>query len=132
MQKNRYTYALWKRFVAACMLLSLLLQTFQSFAIVGDYYLNTSAYAKNCINKARPQMHCNGKCQMMKKLKQEEKKSAQSPEKTANKNIIISSKSFFTTLTFLYTGKVILYSSMLPSFPVNRSYPFFHPPGSTC
>lgn len=118
--------------MAACMLLSLLLQTFQGFAIVGDYYLNTSAFAKNCINKARPQMHCNGKCQMMKKLKQEEKKSAQNPEKNVNKNEVLSSKSFFTTLSFLYTGKMIPYNSMLLSFPVNRSYPFFHPPGSSC
>jgi hypothetical protein len=118
--------------MAACMLLGLLLQTFQGFAIMGDYYLNTSAYAKNCINKARPQMHCNGKCQMMKKLKQEEKKSAQSPEKNTNKNSILSSKSFFTTLSFLYTGTVIPYISMLPLSPVSRSYPFFHPPGSNC
>lgn len=118
--------------MAACMLLSLLLQTFQVFAIVGEYYLNTSAYAKNCINKARPQMHCNGKCQMMKKIKQEEKKSAQVPEKSFNKNEVISSKSFFTTLSFLYTGRMIPYIGLLPSFPVSRSYPFFHPPGSAC
>ncbi|MDE3253183.1 MAG: hypothetical protein KGO92_10285 [Bacteroidota bacterium] len=129
MQKTRYIFPFWKRLMAACMLVSLLLQTFQVFAVVGDYYLNTSAYAKNCINKARPQMHCNGKCQMMKKIKQEEKKSARNPEKPENKNPVISSKSFFASLTFLYRGKTIPYIGLLPGFPVNRSYPIFHPPG---
>ena len=31
-------------------------------------------YAKNCINKARPKLHCNGKCQMMKKMRKRKKK----------------------------------------------------------
>ena len=47
-----------------------------------DYYANTAAYAKKCINKAKPAMHCNGKCQMMKQLQQEEKNEQQD---TANK-----------------------------------------------
>jgi hypothetical protein len=56
-------------------------QTFSKGLIVANYYANTSAYAKNCINKVKPQMHCNGKCQLMKKLKQEENKDSQNPER---------------------------------------------------
>lgn len=56
-----------------------------------DYFTNTGAYAKNCENKARPAMHCNGKCQMMKKLKQEDKKDAENSERKAeNKNEVIT------------------------------------------
>ena len=33
-----------------------------------DYYLNTGNYLENCINKDRPQLHCNGHCQLMTKM----------------------------------------------------------------
>ena len=36
--------------------------------------MNRNFIARNlCINKAKPKFHCNGKCQMMKRLAQEEK-----------------------------------------------------------
>lgn len=46
-------------------------------------------------------MHCNGKCQMMKKIKQEEKKNAQAPEqnKQSKNEIPLSSRSYFPTIT---------------------------------
>jgi hypothetical protein len=34
--------------------------------------VNLEAYKKACVNKAKPMMHCNGKCQMLKKLKKQE------------------------------------------------------------
>jgi hypothetical protein len=44
-------------------------------------------------------LHCNGKCQLAKKLKQQEKKEQQNPElKLENKNEIFSSRSFFSLL----------------------------------
>jgi hypothetical protein len=108
---------------------ALLFQTINKGCIVWSYYINTSAYAKNCINKSKPQLHCNGKCQMMKKLKQEEKKDAQSPERKQGQDEIISSKSFFTTV-------IPARSSLRFRYPVARcndlrdmSYDFFHPPG---
>ena len=109
----------------------MLLQTFSSAIIVVDYYANTGDYAKNCENKYVPQMHCNGKCQLMQKLKKEEKKEQQNPErKLENKNEIpLSSKSFFATLPTPgeHTNKI--------NFPVYTcgktikvSLTFFHPP----
>ncbi|HTL10240.1 MAG TPA: hypothetical protein VL307_18325 [Chitinophagaceae bacterium] len=96
-----------------------------------DYYTNTAAFAKNCENKARPMMHCNGKCQMMKKLKEEEKKEQQAPErKNSHKIEIVSSKSFFTSFVFAD------FSTLQPIFSFYH-FPFstgfypdiFHPPG---
>ena len=55
--------------------------------IVADYYTNTNKYAKNCINKARPQLHCNGKCQMMKKIREQEKKEKEEAEKKSENKI---------------------------------------------
>jgi len=109
-----------------------LAQTFSGNLILLDYYANTSKYAKNCENKATPTMHCNGKCQMMKKMQQEEKKDQENPErKSENKNeIILSTKSFFATVappcSTLSKSKKLLPSSDGKS--IDRSFDIFHPP----
>ena len=46
--------------------------SFSYYAVVADYYLDTAAYIQNCINKNKPSMHCNGMCQLHKKLKQQQ------------------------------------------------------------
>lgn len=80
-----------KRLIAFTLLLAFLAGTFSRLFVVADYYAFTSKYAKKCVNKARPAMHCNGKCQMMKKLKAEEKQESGSSEKkseTSHFNLI--------------------------------------------
>ena len=64
------------------------------------YYSNREAFARECVNKSRPQLHCNGQCLLMKKLKQEENKDKQNPERRAeNKNeVVLSSHSSFPSL----------------------------------
>ena len=58
--------------MASILLLAFMASSFCRAVIVMDYYANTGVYAKNCENKARPKMRCNGKCQMMKRLAAEE------------------------------------------------------------
>ncbi len=70
-----------KQFLCALLLLAFSCQVFNRACIVTSYYTNTAAYLKNCENKAKPMLHCNGKCQMLKKLKAEEKKDQQNPER---------------------------------------------------
>jgi hypothetical protein len=41
---------------------------------VADYYINPTAYIKNCENKAKTKLNCKGKCQMSKKIKEEERR----------------------------------------------------------
>jgi hypothetical protein len=56
------------------------LQTFSSFVIQANYYLNKDYIAKVlCINREKPKMHCNGKCYLAKKLKEQERQEQQSP-----------------------------------------------------
>jgi len=52
-----------------------------------EYYTNTAAFAKNCENKAKPTLHCNGKCQMMKKMQAAESKQQQMPERKMDNKI---------------------------------------------
>src|SRR4051794_33453797 len=59
------------------LLLVLLTQTFSKWVVVVEYRLNKNFIAQNlCINKARPKLHCNGKCQMMKRLTAEEEQNS--------------------------------------------------------
>jgi hypothetical protein len=61
--------------------MALLAQSFNKALIVADYLANTARYAQNCVNKAKPQKRCHGKCQMIKRLAAEEKKEGQNPER---------------------------------------------------
>ena len=112
-------------------LVAFLTQTFRQTAIIGGYYADNQAYAKNCINKAKPQLHCNGKCQLMKKLKQEEKKDQQNPERRGNgKENVLSSKSFFAVVSMINLSFINSYSYYHSAIPVSRAADFFHPPGA--
>jgi hypothetical protein len=120
-----------KKLAAAILLVSFIFGSFGRTAIVVDYYTNTAAFAKNCINKSRPMLHCNGKCQMMKKLRQEEKKDDANPDrKTDNKNEVLSSKSFFATYTHCSFSLPSNIPGILIQKPVDRHYALLRPP--TC
>ena len=112
-------------------MLAFLAQTFSKSFIVADYYMNTGAFAKNCVNKAKPKMHCNGKCQMMKKLKEQEKKEEQVPERKAELKIdVLSSKSFFTTLSVPVTVEHIVFGDLPDRSLVEMPRFILHPPGA--
>jgi len=119
-----------KQLVPIFLLIAFATQTFNQGVIVLSYYANPSSFAVKCENKARPMMHCNGKCQMMKELKQEEKRDGANGElKLSLKVDPPSSKSFFPSLqvfalqciqpTTQYSS-VILSDGNLPGI--------FHPP----
>ena len=67
------------KFAAATILILLIMtQTFSKWMLILNYQVNKNYIAaKLCENKARPQLHCNGQCLLMKKMKAaEEKESA--------------------------------------------------------
>jgi hypothetical protein len=122
--------AVFKQIAAILLLLAFAIQTFSGGFVVLNYYTNTAAFAKNCINKARPKMHCNGKCQMMKKLKEEEKKDQQLPErKVENKIEVLSSKSFFYSSATAFSVIASKATTVEKDYPLTDiSYSFFRPP----
>lgn len=123
---------IYRQLTAFFLLAAFLAQTFSRTFVIADYYTNTAKYAANCENKARPKMHCNGKCQMMKKLKQEEKKDQENPErKSENKNeVLLSSKSFFASLVIpaLQLKPIKKYPGTFNAISTDRSLDIFHPP----
>src|SRR5262245_61157718 len=92
-------------------------QTFSRFFIVMDYQLNKEYIAKNlCVNKEKPKMQCNGKCHMMKKLAQEEKKDQENPErKSENKFEAVP----FHNTRFILTGSNTLPAVIYPELAIN-------------
>ncbi len=120
---------LYKQLTAFIFLAAFLTQTFSRPFIVVDYYTNTKAYAKNCENRANLKMHCNGKCQMMKKLKQEENKDKQNPNRKGdNKDEVLSFKSFFPSIQIIVTTFKKKFPAIKASFAINRNSDIFHPP----
>lgn len=120
---------MFKKITASILLLAFVSQTFAGPFIMLDYFMNTAAYAKNCINKAKPKMHCNGKCQAMKKIQEEEKKEQQNAEeKAASKMQVLSSRSSFCQVQPA-TVIILKATTFEKQYPLTDiSYAFFHPP----
>jgi hypothetical protein len=124
--------AFLKFIVATILLLSFAAQTFTKDLIILDYYTNTAAYEKDCVNKDKPMMHCCGRCQLKKRLQQEENNEKQNAEeRSANKNQTLSSRSFFATVPLAYQ---LSYSNNYPQLSCGKEIKmprsFFHPPGA--
>jgi hypothetical protein len=125
-----YLCAMFKQTAAFFLIVAFTIQMFSSGFVMFSYYTNTAAFAKDCVNKATPKMHCNGKCQVMKKLKEQEKKDQQVPErKQENKTEPLSSKSFFYSLENNFSAIAPKAVSAHKNAPLNDiAYSFFHPP----
>ncbi|MEO8768468.1 MAG: hypothetical protein ABI402_00220 [Ferruginibacter sp.] len=121
-----------KRLTATVLLLAFVVQTFSAPFIRLDYYFNQADYAKNCVNKKRPKMHCNGQCQVMKKIQEEEKQQQQTDErKMGSKVDVLSSKSFFVTTTDLFfQTTAIIYFTQNNDATIQVARLIFHPPSA--
>src|ERR1700733_11717055 len=106
------------------------IETFGNLFMVAGYYINTPAYAANCINKDNPQMHCNGKCQLQKKLNEENNKDKQNTDRRNDVGIeVLSSKSFFAFVQAPFKPAITKeYFIKNTGTPVDHSFQFFHPP----
>ncbi len=125
---------LFKRIISAVFLLIFTCQTFDKNLISLNFYANQNYIAHNlCENRTKPQLHCNGKCQLQKKLNQEDSKDKQNPERRINNsNEVISSKTFFAILNLPVTTiiKKQYSTTTATGIPVDQSLSFFHPPES--
>jgi hypothetical protein len=119
-----------KKILACILLMAFGTQTFGNNLFLLEYQVNKARFAKNCVNKARPQMHCNGQCQLMKKLRQQQKKDEQNPErKLENRTEVLTFSSNFVTgvpVNYLHNNPVK--TTYDPGSPVHRSFDIFHPP----
>lgn len=127
--KERYSY---KKITALVLLVSFMAHVFSSALIMADYHLNTARYARYCVNKARPQLHCKGKCQVLKKIQAEENRAGQNTERKqeVNNELVFSLGAFCQV-----PENIAIIQTALNIRPGNQElvdkgclFPIFHPP----
>ena len=112
------------------LLTALMAQTFSRSIAMADYMVNLEAYKKACINKAKPKLQCNGKCQMLKKVKKQEGDSeASAPVLKLNQlEVVLSSKSFFPSISVVSTNNSSSYFTYTVDYSSDYLGAIFHPP----
>lgn len=100
-----------------------------------DYWVNYEYIAKElCENKAKPEMHCDGKCHLKKELAKasEEEKPISSDKKATSKQE--SEVLFFESKTTLISQPILLFTSLKVKNKYQNLYAYlsthtiFHPP----
>lgn len=121
------------KFAAATIFIFLLLtQVFSKWLIVIDYTINKEAIAKNlCLNKNKPLLHCNGKCQLAKKIAAEENQNDQQSSgfsfaKASFSEVIVNSISEIPES--LYSTQINHNGIYLFNLPSSLPSSIFHPP----
>jgi hypothetical protein len=112
------------------LLAALMAQTFSRSIAMADYMVNLEAYKKACINKAKPKLQCNGKCQMLKKVKKQEGDSEASAPvlKLNHLEVVLSSKSFFPSISVVSTNNSSSYCTYTDDYSSDYLGAIFHPP----
>jgi hypothetical protein len=101
---------------------------------VVDYIVNYEYISKVlCVNKAKPMMHCNGKCHLMKELaKAAETENPKSSDKKQNMPIqeVLFFKEIksFSIVSFSFSTETKINSSYLELYSYLNTNSVFHPP----
>jgi hypothetical protein len=101
--------------------------------ILLSYYTNKQAYERYCVNKAKPQLHCDGKCQLAKKIKAEEERDQKDPLKnTAFSEVVMicQNSNFHIEPPFFSNYKEKIPHPLSIGQPVGWSASCFHPPSA--
>lgn len=130
---KRYLCPQMKFIASTIFILLLLTQVFSKWLMVIDYTINKDYIAKNlCENRNRPTLHCNGKCQLMKKMALEDDQtnktnSASSVAKAPFTDVLFNAAFAFTQLTACASDS--LYNDFyLVAIPSSFHSSIFHPP----
>ena len=111
-------------------LAALFAQSFSRSLVLADYMVNLEAYKEKCINKAKPKLNCNGKCQMYKKINQQDQSSEAEAPKLNQSEFVLSSKTYFPELQIaLNASSVANHTIYKDVFTSNFIGSIFHPPG---
>ncbi len=97
---------------------------------MADYQINKEYISKNlCENKAKPMLHCNGKCHLKKELAKQDKKENTPPYQNLKDKFEI--QYFSKAVLFKFNEAALIEkSNFIYSFfiPQTSSVSIFHPP----
>jgi hypothetical protein len=116
--------------VVMMVLFAMMLQCFSKMIVVAEFYANRDYIARNlCVNRFNTAVHCAGRCQLDKRILQEEKSSGDKELRQESRNEVLSSKSFFASAAAPVPVIVDrVYPIAQVSHPVDRPLSIFHPP----
>lgn len=118
-----------KRLLVPILMLLVLLQSFGSWIVLAEYRLNRDYIARYlCENRKRPKLHCNGRCQLMKRWAAEDKAAQESGPKVKLPEIPMLATVTLPTppVHSLRTPRNGRYAR---SFPEPVAQPLLRPPG---
>ncbi|MFV8375207.1 hypothetical protein [Flavobacterium sp. LB1P62] len=98
-----------------------------------EYAVNYEYISKVlCVNKAKPMIHCNGKCHLMKELAkaQEEKQTSSNKKNTTfdTVDLILDIKNDFSLFVYNGNAKTTIHSKYNNLYSHLNLYSIFHPP----
>ena len=121
-----------KAFFSYLLISLVLLQTFSREVLVVDFTLNRAAItARYCVNKARPQLHCDGKCYFAKQLKKQQERESKSagPLKERLEMLPTAFRSLVPSVPARWAAAPGGYAAYLaPEVPASTAWGVFHPP----
>jgi hypothetical protein len=117
--------------IVILLIIAIFAQTFHKPLQWADYKINLETYKRNCINKERPAMHCNGQCQLLKKWQQKKTSSQEEiPPKPDTRDYLFFSAHF--TRTNLLAETCIMHQQAFYINPVTQVFiaGVFRPPSA--
>ncbi len=115
--------------ISILLLVSLLSANLSGLWVYMGFEANKGYIAKElCENRDKPEMHCNGKCYLMKKLKQaqdKEQKQERQSQKLQVQDAVVSTPLVFKRYAFAVVNLHIPVSTGMPQSIKNS---IFHPP----
>jgi len=121
------------RRVAILLLCCSLAVNLSGLLVFAGFEMNKSYIAKElCVNKNRPEMHCNGRCYLMNKLKQAQEKEHQQEQQF--QKIQLQEALVYTPFTFKRYASPSrpLHFPYATGIPVSSVNAVFHPPQFSC
>lgn len=119
-----------KSAAAYIILFSILVNTLGQTILLANYVLNKSYYATVlCENKAKPQMHCEGKCHLKKELKKqsEEEKNPTAAFKVKTETIQLFQQ--LSQFSFTPDNEIKIFRSFISIGKItSASFSIFQPP----
>ena len=121
-----------KLLAASILILLICIQSFTSWIIIAEYAINKDYITRNlCVNKERPKLHCNGKCQLAKKLAAEENQNPRnnsSHGKIKPVDLLYSQQDFPSEIVSLKTELSEAFAAYSHSSGLPVYSDVFHPP----
>ena len=117
-----------KKGILCLLFLATLLQAFSKVVIYIDFKINENYIAQTlCENKARPQLHCNGKCQLSKQLKKDEENSKEN-KRAIQEAVYYCNAAHIQVALLPYFYRQIIYPAYSAPVLHTVGQSVFHPP----